>query len=320
MSELNNIDKLLKESFSEFTPDAPNVWQGIEQGVQAAQAGHAAGVAGAVKGGMGIVAKIVAVVAVSASLVTGYVLLSDKKEEAPVAQITNQTTVAETQPQVATEESEATLPNSNEIAALVTTSSADHKTTKPETFQASKPKGQVEIQPSAPTTDQTVSKTEPIKESLKRDEPQATTATVVTPSNKTTTPETVKPTGNLASEATGKTIEQPGKKEWGKPVIPDKEQSEIFDEPVIPGSFSPNGDGINDRYVIMIERESSYSLVIQDLKGNTVFESDNESNTWDGKDSRTGMLCAQGSFYYIFNYQFKGSQQPHKKTGLIRLF
>lgn len=323
MSELNNIDKLLKESFSEFAPDAPNVWQGIEQGVQAAQAGQAAGVAGAVKGGMGIVAKIVAAVAVSASLVTGYILLSDK-EQAPVTEATPQTTVSEIQPQVAIEEPQEVAPIVDET--VVTPSSAQTKTAKPESFPAPKSMEQSNAQSPVAAAAEAVSKTEPVSDPQKRDElpattnvPVAVTASVNSNTNKAAT-EPVKTVGSTTSEPTGKHTDQPVKKESEKPAVVDNELTEIYDEPVIPGSFSPNGDGINDRYIIMIERESLYSLVIQDLKGNIVFESDNKSNTWDGKDSRTGILCAPGSFFYTFKYQFKGSQQPHKKSGMIRLF
>ena len=76
MSDSNKIDQLLKDNFVDFTPDAPDVWQGIQQGVQAAQVTGAT--TAAVKG-TSIVVKIIATVAVSASLVAGYVLLTDKE-------------------------------------------------------------------------------------------------------------------------------------------------------------------------------------------------------------------------------------------------
>jgi gliding motility-associated-like protein len=110
------------------------------------------------------------------------------------------------------------------------------------------------------------------------------------------------------------------KEEVKQPYNPYAEDGEIYEKPTIPGAFSPNGDGLNERFVIPIENESLYYLMILDKNGNVVFESDNKNITWDGRDRRTGMMCDKGRYFYSFRYQFQGSSKPHQETGMIGLF
>ena len=54
----------------------------------------------------------------------------------------------------------------------------------------------------------------------------------------------------------------------------------------IPEGFSPNGDNINDLFVITgIENFTSNKFVIFNRWGNKVFEANNYQNTWDGKST-----------------------------------
>jgi len=94
-----------------------------------------------------------------------------------------------------------------------------------------------------------------------------------------------------------------------------KQENEIF----IPNVFTPaNNDGVNDRFVIPIEREVFYHLVIYDQSGKLVFESDNRDNTWTGVNKNNGQMCEEGSYLYVFQYQIDGESRKERK-GTVKL-
>jgi gliding motility-associated-like protein len=321
MSELHNIDKLLKESFSDFTPDAPNVWQGIEQGVQAAQAGNAVGAAGAVKGGIGLVTKIIGVVAVSASLVTAVVLINTKTEETPAQ-------VAITQPIEVPVEPQVAVPVEPEVAAPIVAEAPKteqpqpkHQVTLNHHNEGEKVKNEQRV--TGPAANPETTTTPAIAKTTAGNDVAAKTTSA--PAPVTSTSGSVNETGTTAAKTQNYTADPAAKKEEVKekkadpPFNPNAEDGEIYERPTIPGSFSPDNNGLNEKYVIVIDDEVMYSLMILDRNGRVVFESDNKSTTWDGRDMRTGMMCEQGIYYFSFRYQFQGSQQSHKKTGMISL-
>ena len=66
-------------------------------------------------------------------------------------------------------------------------------------------------------------------------------------------------------------------------------------EIVIPNVFTPNDDGINDKFVIKgIDLVANCQLVVFNRWGNKVFESSSYKNDWDGKG------VADGTYYFIF--------------------
>jgi gliding motility-associated-like protein len=69
-------------------------------------------------------------------------------------------------------------------------------------------------------------------------------------------------------------------------------------KPTIPNVFTPNGDGVNDRYEIpYLDRYLSSELVVFNRWGEMVFKGDNYSGTWDG-----GSL-PDGVYFYILTCQ-----------------
>ena len=65
---------------------------------------------------------------------------------------------------------------------------------------------------------------------------------------------------------------------------------------VVPNVFTPNNDGINEKFVIKgIELVSGCQLLVFNRWGNKVFESSSYQNNWDGKD------VADGTYYFIFS-------------------
>ena len=72
------------------------------------------------------------------------------------------------------------------------------------------------------------------------------------------------------------------------------EAEEASDIPVATNSFSPNGDGINDYWVIgNLELYPDNELVIINRWGNEVLTVSNYRNDWDGSD------LGEGTYFYI---------------------
>jgi gliding motility-associated-like protein len=74
--------------------------------------------------------------------------------------------------------------------------------------------------------------------------------------------------------------------------------------------FTPGKDGLNDAYDVEIFGQTHYNLKIYNRWGNLVFESSedgdgNDGNNWNGKIFNEGEECPEGTYFYIFNYQFK---------------
>lgn len=65
----------------------------------------------------------------------------------------------------------------------------------------------------------------------------------------------------------------------------------------IPNSFSPNGDNLNDLFVIRGLREGT-AVTIFDSNGKTLYHTDNYNNDWGGIDS-DGNIISTGTYWYI---------------------
>ena len=84
--------------------------------------------------------------------------------------------------------------------------------------------------------------------------------------------------------------------------------SEFSDPQYVPGrveifnGFSPNGDGQNDRWVIVEDLQFRYpnaQLRVYNRWGQIVFESDKYRNDWDGKNN--GEDVPVGTYYYVLD-------------------
>lgn len=74
----------------------------------------------------------------------------------------------------------------------------------------------------------------------------------------------------------------------------------------IPEGFSPNGDGINDLFVIRgIDNYPANKLLIYNRWGNKVFEASPYHNTWDGKSMygivTSGDVLPIGTYFYLLD-------------------
>ncbi|PZX11295.1 gliding motility-associated-like protein, partial [Breznakibacter xylanolyticus] len=72
---------------------------------------------------------------------------------------------------------------------------------------------------------------------------------------------------------------------------------------LVPDTFTPNGDGVNDRFVIPIVREYPINrLTIFNRWGNQVYVADNYRNDWDGRSSTVTMgtnVLPEGTYFYV---------------------
>ena len=83
----------------------------------------------------------------------------------------------------------------------------------------------------------------------------------------------------------------------------------------IPNGFSPNGDGINDYFVINCASLYEHNkLIVFNRWGNEVYSKTGYNNEWDGTYKNNKV--ADGTYYYVFEIN-DGKQKP--KSGFIEI-
>ncbi|MBP7497147.1 MAG: gliding motility-associated C-terminal domain-containing protein [Bacteroidales bacterium] len=85
----------------------------------------------------------------------------------------------------------------------------------------------------------------------------------------------------------------------------------------VPKSFTPNGDGLNDYFVVSGLEIHNYKINIFDRWGNVLFISDDINKYWDGK--LNGQDCPQAVYGWIINYkEFNFNKTRKGYVTLIR--
>ncbi|RYF60144.1 MAG: gliding motility-associated C-terminal domain-containing protein, partial [Cytophagaceae bacterium] len=75
----------------------------------------------------------------------------------------------------------------------------------------------------------------------------------------------------------------------------------------IPEGFSPNGDGVNDLFVIRGTAGLTVSLEVYNRWGHMVYKNDEYRNDWDGKPNQGISISSDaygvpdGTYYYVIN-------------------
>lgn len=73
----------------------------------------------------------------------------------------------------------------------------------------------------------------------------------------------------------------------------------VSDEPLfVPEGFSPNGDMVNDKFVIKNTRGLTIDLKVFNRYGAVVYTSDDYQNDWDGRNT-TGQNLPDGTYFYV---------------------
>ncbi|MCZ4222519.1 gliding motility-associated C-terminal domain-containing protein [Pedobacter rhodius] len=86
---------------------------------------------------------------------------------------------------------------------------------------------------------------------------------------------------------------------------------------LIPNSFSPNGDGINDEFNINITNLKKFQINIFNRYGDRIFSSNNLFDSWKG--DRNGQSVPVGAYYYLIN-GIDLFNKEIKYSGSITLF
>ena len=83
---------------------------------------------------------------------------------------------------------------------------------------------------------------------------------------------------------------------------------------VVPNTFTPNGDGINDKWVIeFLYLYPRHHIEVFNRYGQLVYESLNYSTPWDG--TYKGNALPAGTYYYIIEL---GGKRP-AKSGYVTI-
>ena len=85
----------------------------------------------------------------------------------------------------------------------------------------------------------------------------------------------------------------------------------------IPNSFTPNDDGLNDKFKAIVKgRPMLFNLTVYDRGGQIIFKTTDPNAGWDGKIK--GQKQNSGGYVYICNYQFYG-KAPRMEKGFMML-
>ncbi|MFT3910358.1 MAG: gliding motility-associated C-terminal domain-containing protein [Ferruginibacter sp.] len=89
--------------------------------------------------------------------------------------------------------------------------------------------------------------------------------------------------------------------------------------PIIPNAITPNGDGINDQWVISRENcIKKVSVSVYNRYGSLVYHSDDYHDDWNGKYKQKE--CPDGTYYYVINvfYLYKHEQVLRGNITILR--
>ncbi|MCK9204970.1 MAG: gliding motility-associated C-terminal domain-containing protein [Bacteroidales bacterium] len=92
-------------------------------------------------------------------------------------------------------------------------------------------------------------------------------------------------------------------------------------KPNIPTAFTPNGDNINEEFVITglpVENIALYHIQIYNRWGQEVFNSNDIQVSWNGKMNNTGDLCPDGTYTWVIYYE-KADKVKVTNKGTVTL-
>lgn len=280
-----------------FAPDAPNIWAGIEQGVQANAAAQSAVVGKSllVKSVITI-AKIAAILVIPVSAIVYFVndnnekASVDTKTEAPVLK----PEVIEVNKRIVDEKiSESKeLENSNKIT---------NKEIISNTKTANQTEGGNEVM--ADFNSSKIIETNHKEVSSKIENNDKNISEVV--ANQIQEDEIIQKDEELIAEV-----------ESQKENVNEENAAGIKR---IPNVFTPNNDGVNDKYVVELEGEKFYNLKIYNYDNELVFESNEKNHNWDGINFKTGQACNSGIYYGILIYKLSNEDKNLTRMTRIKL-
>lgn len=288
----------------QFAPEAPNVWAGIETGIKnnagSSNAGSGNAVAGS-KMGMGIL-KVLAIASLPAALIA-YSYFKNPNTENKQAAVTTQQEFKELQDVGnQTPAPMAVEPTQKETVSTKTTAVDNNSTNN----KADKKIIAIqELANNKNNTEALKSQTNPLQDQdVNTNQSITKTEASPKPTNSQILQNELENESNLNEEIESVKTEEEVEK-------PKEEMAEVTIKE-FPNSFSPNNDGMNDKYVIIIEGEKYYNLKIYNTRNELVFESNDKLNNWDGTNFKNGQVCGAGIYYGVLVY--KGAEKGDVKT------
>ena len=283
-----------------FAPDAPNIWAGIEQGVQANATAQTATVTKIIASKLVIsIAKIAAILVIPASVVVYFVsneknnVVENKKVEniniTPNKDIEDLKTVETPKTASINIENKAIKINENKRAFSNNNSNSN-------------------------TSEKTANEIVSIN--------KQNTSEQINNSNKVKNEKVV-----LVSNETNKDISNEEIAENNEVSLIEENEikvdfSNVGKESgirVFPNVFTPNNDGIDDKYVIDLEGEKFYNLKIYNYNNELVFESNDKNNNWDGLNYKNGQACNSGTYFGIFEFKLTNEDKISTRMTKIKL-
>jgi gliding motility-associated-like protein len=86
----------------------------------------------------------------------------------------------------------------------------------------------------------------------------------------------------------------------------------------IPSAFTPNGDGVNDKFGVKAQNITDFNLLIFNRWGELVFESNNISDLWDGKYQGEAITSTDVFVYTVKAIGINGMPLPDE-NGTVTL-
>ncbi len=304
MNDINKIDELLKQSFEGFSPQPPaHIWQGISKQLPVSQPPVNADIAQTV---VNTTAKVKTFTVATKAIITAVTVATTG---AAIWLVQTSQTINETatlQPLV----TEAPQPAINKEQTETMTSILAEPT----------PAKKLENKPKLLDNSEKADDILPVTVVL----PQKTTElnAAELPQNVNTIKE--KPITNTEPILTIKNLANEGNKKEEN-----TEETILYDEPEEPGLteeilftnvITPNNDGLNDFFdFIKFKNADFIRLTIINKRHETVFETEDEKNKWDGKHFKTGMDCPDGLYQFVFQYKTVGQTEVKYKLGTVKI-
>jgi gliding motility-associated-like protein len=289
-----HIDELLKQSFEQFQPEAPDVWDAVSNQVNQINLNGADQVAQstqAATSGFSITAKIaVAITSVATISTIVYYVYTD--------------TLTQEQPQPTpkpVEQVEEISINEDLLLQQNQSQSVNKNTT------VATPK---------PIQNQTESIKHTREDKLndyRYQEEQTTQSNLATTTNSVNATQSNHPASVTNQNRKSYTPPIPNKDEVLSKVQADtKEQEPITEANTkldIPNVFTPNYDGVNDEFVVYVPQAEWFHIRIVNRRGQTVYESNNKDQYWNGRWMQSGEDCEAGEYIYTLKFSTKSEEE-----------
>jgi gliding motility-associated-like protein len=93
----------------------------------------------------------------------------------------------------------------------------------------------------------------------------------------------------------------------------------VISRPIVqfPNAFTPNGDGINDRFMPIHGDIQTYKIEILNRLGVVVYVSENVNEGWDG--TRHGKPCLPGMYVYKCKFTLRDKSMYYQKGNIFLL-